>query len=313
VVKITDIQITSAAGSYIADAKGYFRDEGIEAQFLPMPSGDQVPAILSGTADVAGTAINAALYNALARGLPLKLVADHGSNLEHASAGGWVIRKDLVDGGQYQGPADARGYRVAVGTPSSTADISLDRFLRTGGLTIADVEIVLMNFPDMIAAFASKAIDAAYYQEPFTTIALGQGLIVRGPIGYEIYPNQQIAALTFGATLTADPDLSRRYLRAYTRGVRDYVKGFVEQDPAMFDEVSAILIEHTTVKDPALLRGAIPSGLKPDPVLNEQSIVDDLEWFLANGKVSERFDVRAYIDSALVQEAIRQVGPVTAG
>src|SRR5438309_818370 len=93
-VKITDIQITSASGSYIADAKGYFREEGIQAEFVRMGGGDQIPAIVSGTADVTGTAIAAALYNAFGRDLPLKMVADHGANLKNASAGGFVVRKD---------------------------------------------------------------------------------------------------------------------------------------------------------------------------------------------------------------------------
>src|SRR6266540_4176831 len=135
-VKVTDIQITSAAGTYIADAKGYFREEGIQAEFLAMAGADQVPAVVSATADVAGAAINAALYNALARGMPLRMVADHGANLQNASAGGWAVRKDLVESGKYKGPADVRGWKIAVGTPSSTADISLDRFLNQGGLSL---------------------------------------------------------------------------------------------------------------------------------------------------------------------------------
>jgi ABC-type nitrate/sulfonate/bicarbonate transport system substrate-binding protein len=39
-VRITDIQITSAAGSYIAAAKGYFQEEGIQPEFVLMASGD---------------------------------------------------------------------------------------------------------------------------------------------------------------------------------------------------------------------------------------------------------------------------------
>src|SRR5689334_15849230 len=89
--RITDIQITSAAGSYIAAEKGYFAEEGIQVEFFPVGTADQVPAIVSGSADAAGAAINAFLYNAFARGLPVKIVADHGANLEKASAGGWAV------------------------------------------------------------------------------------------------------------------------------------------------------------------------------------------------------------------------------
>src|SRR4051812_30159823 len=68
--RITDIQITSAAGSYIAAEKGYFAEEGIQAEFVSVGTADQVPAVVSGSAEAAGAAINAFLYNAFGRGLP---------------------------------------------------------------------------------------------------------------------------------------------------------------------------------------------------------------------------------------------------
>src|SRR5579884_3008913 len=308
-VRITDIQITSAAGSYIAAAKGYFEQEGIRAEFVPVATSDQIPALVAGQADVAGAAINAFLFNALARGVSIKMVADHGANLPNASAGGWVVRRDLVESGAYRGPADVRGWRVASGSPGSTADITLDRFLRSGGLRYEDVTLVQMTFPDMIPAFANQAIDAAYWQEPFTTIAVERGLVVRGPIGYDIYPYQQIGVVLFGNRLAGDRELGTRYLRAYTRGVRDYVRAILHRDPAAFDEVVPILIERTTVKDRALFEKAIPSGLKPDPIPNVQSIIDDQEWLIEHGLVAQRVNVLDFVDLSMVEEAIRQLGP----
>src|SRR5918911_438329 len=308
-VRITDIQITSAAGSYIAAEKGYFREEGIDAQFVPMGAADQVPAIVANSADVAGAAINAFLFNAVARGVPVKGVADHGANLKDASAGGVVFRKDLYDSGALRGPADLRGRKIGLSNSGSASDIALDRYLHEGGLDISETDLNYMGFPDLIPAFANKAIDAAYWQEPFTTIALDRGLIVRGPIGYDVYPNQQIAVVLFRDKLLNDRDLGLRYLRAYVRGVRDYVKAMQDRDPAMFDQVVPLLIEHTTVKERALYEKAIPSGLKPDPIPNVQSIVDDQEWYIAHGHQQERVNVQDMIDTSMVEEAIRQLGP----
>jgi NitT/TauT family transport system substrate-binding protein len=161
----------------------------------------------------------------------------------------------------------------------------------------------------MLQAFDNKAIDASYYQEPFTTIAVERGLIVRGPIGYDIYPEQQIGVLLFGEKLLGDRALAVGYLRAYVRGVRDYVRAMLDRDPAAFAEVVPILIEHTTVKDRGLYEKAIPSGLKPDPLPNTQSIVDDQEWYLARGYQTQRVNVRDYIDTSFVEQAIRELGP----
>jgi NitT/TauT family transport system substrate-binding protein len=306
--RITDIQITSAAGSYIAAEKGYFAEEGIQAEFVPVGMADQVPAVVSGSAEAAGAAINAFLYNAFGRGLPVKIVADHGANLPNASAGGWAVRNDLVDSGAYQGPASVRGWKVALGNAGSTPDVALDRFLQTGGLRYEDVDLNILNFPDQIPAFANKVIDGAYWQEPFTTIAVERGLVVRGPIGYDVYPNQQIAGVLFGQKLLTDRDAGIRFLRAYTRGVRDYVKALIDRDPAMFDQIVPILIEHTTVKDRALFEKSIPSGLKADPLPNVQSMIDDQDWYLAHGFQTQRVNVADLVDTSLIEEAIRQLG-----
>src|SRR5439155_20291468 len=137
----------------------------------------------------------------------------------------------------YRGPADVRGWKVASASQGSTPDILIDRLLRSAGLRYEDVEILTLGFPDQIPAFANKAIDASLWQEPFTTIGVDRGLVVRGPIGYDIYPNQQIAGVLFSEKLLADRPTAIRYLRAYTRGIRDYVKAMVDREPAAFDEV----------------------------------------------------------------------------
>lgn len=308
-LRVTDVQITSAAGTYIALEQGYFEAEGIDIELIRVAPGDQVPALIVGSVDVIGAAINAALFNALARNLPLRLVADHGTNLPNASASGWVVRKDLVDSGRYRRPSDAVGWRVGVGTPNSTLDIALDKFLRTGGLSIDDVKMVLMPYAEMLAAFANKALEAAWFQEPFTTIAVERGLVWRGPLAGEVYPGQQIAVVVFGKRLIDDRELAVRYLRAYVRGVRDYVRGVIEKDPELFGKVVPILARYTTMKDPELFRKAVPSGLKRDPVPNLESMEADLEWMLARGWVERRFRLRDFVDLGFIQEALRQLGP----
>ena len=306
-VKITDIQITSAAGSYIADAKGYFKDEGITADFVRMGGGDQIPAIVSGTADVTGTAIAASLYNAFGRNLPLKMVADHGANLKNASAGGFVVRKDRFP--DFKGPASVKGWKVAEGVPESTPDVAMDKWMHTAGLSISDLNLVYMGFPETLAALTNKAIDATYYQEPFTTMAVDRGVAERAVPAWDMYLNQQIAVVVFGPRMNNDKSLSQNYIRAYLRGVRDYVKGLIDKDKAMFDQVVPILIEHTTVKDMSLFQKAIPSGLRSDAMPNVQSVKDDLDYFIQKGKVKPAFDINKYWDLSFIEQANKDLGP----
>jgi NitT/TauT family transport system substrate-binding protein len=308
-VRITDLQITSGAGEYIAVKKGYFREEGIQPELVGMATTDLLPSLVSGQVDVvAGIIVGSALFNAFGRGISVKIVADHGANLPNASAGAVVIRKELADSGAYRGAADLRGRKVALTTLGGAPDLVMDRFLRSGGLTIADVETVVMPFPDMLPALGNGAVDAAWSQEPFTTIGIERGILVRGPTGHDIHPGQQIGLLVFGERMLKDRPLAVRFLRAYVRGVRDYVRAMQERDPAAFEEVVPILIEHTTMKDRALFEKAIPSGLRADPLPNAQSIADDQEWYLAHGHQTQRINVQDFVDTSYVEQAIRELG-----
>jgi ABC-type nitrate/sulfonate/bicarbonate transport system substrate-binding protein len=310
-LKVTDLPITPSAANYIAAAKGYFREEGIQVEFARITGPDMVPLLVSNQVDVGVGGISGSLLSALARGIPVKIVADHGANLPDASAGAMVIRKDLVASGVYQRAADLRNRKISIPSAGSSAEVVLDRFLATGGLTRADVEIVLVSVPDVTRAFENRRIDAAYYQEPFTTIALDRELIVRGPTGFDIYPYQQTGILLFGGRLLEDRGLGLRYMRAYVRGVRDYVKALQERDPVAFDEIVPILIEHTAVKQRTLFEKAIPSGLKYDPIPSVQSMVDDQEWYVSHGYQTQRAEIQDIIDLWFVEQAIRDLAAGT--
>src|SRR5713226_8516451 len=109
-LRISHGQITSSAGNYIAAEKGYFREEGLEVEFIQTGTGSDIFGFLvSGHTDVGGGLISAGAFNAFARDIPVKIVADHGANLPNASAGGAVIRTDLLAPGASPQPADFGG------------------------------------------------------------------------------------------------------------------------------------------------------------------------------------------------------------
>ena len=51
----------------------------------------------------------------------------------------------------------------------------LDQALSRDGLTIKDVQVKIMPFPDMVPALESGAVDAGILSEPFPTLAEEQG------------------------------------------------------------------------------------------------------------------------------------------
>src|SRR5437016_14456940 len=85
---------TSDAPIYIADKKGYFRDEGLAVKVENFRSAsDMVPHLGTGTLDAGAGSASAGLYNAVARGIKIKIVADQASSPRGYGATKILIRK----------------------------------------------------------------------------------------------------------------------------------------------------------------------------------------------------------------------------
>src|SRR4051812_49792641 len=83
-LKVGAIGAVSDAGIFIAQEKGYFRDEGLDAEIVGFKAAPQIlPAIATGEVQVSGSAGKPALVNPFTAGITLKLGGDKG----HAAQG----------------------------------------------------------------------------------------------------------------------------------------------------------------------------------------------------------------------------------
>src|SRR5579884_2095520 len=194
-VRYGELGQASDAGFYVALDRGYFAEEGLDVEAIPIGSGGRmIPSLGAGQIDVGGGGISTALINAVARDVPLRLVADKGSLRPGFGYSGLVVRKELVDRGEVQGPADLKGRRIAVNTPTGMDVYGLDAALERGGLKLDDVALEQIGYPDMIAALANGAVDGATPLEPTVTAIVQQGIGVE-LIGFdEATPNSQLGA-----------------------------------------------------------------------------------------------------------------------
>jgi len=307
-VRVGDLQITSGAGYYIAQDKAYFREQALSLDLQKFTTGgEQIPVLATGQLDIGVGAVSAALFNAIARGVPIKAVADHGSSLPGRSAGSLSVRKDLIESGAFKDYADLKGRSIAVASLDSSSEVQLVRALARANLTLDDMRVTVLSFPDMAAAFASKAIDAAIYQEPFTTRSIEAGLVVRWKGADEYYPNQQVAVLMLSPAFAAKQDLAKRFVLAYLRGVRDYVDAF--DKGVGKDEVVTILTRYTAIKERPLYDKMVPSGLQPDGRINVESLKQDLDYYVKKGVVTGTVDLTQLVDTSYIEHALGQLGP----
>jgi len=313
-VKVASADIASDIGFFIADKKGYFRAEGLDVSLTTLPNSPQMIGPLGmGQLDVGAGTVAASLYNAVAQNITIRAVADKGSMRPGYGFSGLLVRKDLVDSGRFKTFKDLKGMRIAVGTFGSANSSAVNEALKRGGLTWDDAKMVALTFPQHLAAFANKAIDAGMTNEPTASEAVKDGLAVRIAGNDEIYPDQQTAVVLYSELFARQrPQLALRFMRAYIRAVREYndaLKGGKIAGPNA-DEVISILTEYTFIKDPQIHRAITPAAIDPDGRMNLDGLRNDLQFFKERKLIQDpTITVEKIVDPSYAAAAVKELGP----
>lgn len=311
-VKVGTANSATDIGVYVAQKKGFFRDEGLDVTFISFDSAARMIApFASGDLDAGGGGTSAGLYNAVARGIDVKIVADKNHTPRGQGIQPLLVRKDLIDTGRVKTLADLRGLKIATAAPGSAASTTLDRALKMAGLRITDVDQVYMGFPQQAVALANKALDAAFTAEPSASEAVASGVAVRFMGDDEIYPDHQLAVVFFsGQFARKRPDVARRYMRAYLRGVRYYNDAIVDTKLAgeRGREIVDILAENIPIRDKAVYSRLVAPACDPDGKLNTESLAADLEFFRNSGAIEGKVTLDQTLDTSFAEAAVRDLG-----
>lgn len=297
----------------IADAKGYFREAGIKVNFINFDSGaGMIGPLGTGQLDVGGGAPAAGLYNALGRGISVKIVADRGIDTPGYGLNPFLVRTDLVKSGKYKKISDLKGMKIAEPGKGSTIAATIDKLLEKGGLKYDDVQHVYIGFSDQVTAFRNGSIDATVSLEPWGAQEVRNGVAVRIMGNDKFYPNQQIAVVLYGGDfITKRNDVAKRFMVAYVRGLRYYhdaLKNGKLAGPTA-DDVIAILGNNMKVSDPSIFREMTPGSVNPDGYVNTKSLSQDYAIFKTLGLLSGEAPFERAVDNSFVQNAYKVLGP----
>lgn len=306
-VRLAEDGAPSGAGFYIAEARGYFRELGIEIEIVQFESGaEMLPAIAAGHVDIAGGITSVSLFNAIKRGFDIKIVADKGTNLPGRSYFDVVIRADLAD--RVKEYEDLKGLRIAVSAPQSLDHLTLAKALAKGGLTFDDIDLVIIpNFSNMLTALANGALDAALLIEPLIAQGVRSGYVDRWKDATDFAPGAQIAIVLASPQFVSERrEVAERFMVAYLRGVRDYYDAFVRGEG--LEEILPIMTEYSTLKDPEVYRSMYPPGLNPNGYVLIDGIRSDLDWYISEGYFEGEIDLERVVDHSLVEYALEVLG-----
>jgi NitT/TauT family transport system substrate-binding protein len=297
---------------WIADALGYFREEGLVVQFVDFSSGEAMVAPLStGQLDVGGGSPAASLYNAVARGVGVRLVANLGTDAPGYGFEQMLVRSELVRSGRYKTPKDVKGLSLATNAHGSPSSPQVSRFLAKYGLTDADVKHVYLSYPNHVVALTNGSVDVTSTIEPFASRAIRSGVAVKIEGNDAFYPNQELSCLMYGSDFIGKRhDVALKFMRAFIRGARYYDDALANGKLAgkNADEVVALLAKMSPIKDPATLRAITPTAIDPNGALNVASLREDLAWFRKEGLIEGNVTAERVVDTSFARDAVRALG-----
>ena len=310
-VSVGTAQTVTDAPIFIAHKKKFFEEEGLAIDMKPFASAANMVAPLgAGQLDVGAGSASAGLYNAVARGIPIKIVADKSSSPPGYGTTKIILRKDLVDSGRFKSPKDLKGFRFAMNGPGVSNMSTLNTLLTSAGLTFGDVSTVNLSFPDHLLALKNGSVDAGATAEPIATAAVKAGAAVVLLRDDEIDPGHQLANILYSGDFAKRTDVATRFMRAYLKAVRFYNRALKDGRLAgeTADEVISILIEYSNLKDPAVLREITPNGCDPDGKINVASLKKDYAFYASQGWIEGKVDMAAIVDTSFIEAAGKSLG-----
>lgn len=229
-------RLAEQANIYVSEAKGFFKDEGIDMEFLPgQGSGDALRNVIAGNADI-GFCGPEAIYLAADKGSELKAIYDiYPVNVFNVFA---LKSKQILT------PRDLKGKKVGVISMASGTRYNLATILALNGMSERDVELVGLGINAAPAIIEGK-VDAMASTDSILYGMQAAGLGAVDVIWARDYLNTSTDLFALEAKqLEPKKDLVTRFLRGYKKGLE-----YTIQNP---DEAIAITSKVAVDgKDPA--------------------------------------------------------------
>lgn len=215
---------------YVADEKGWFKEEGIELQWVgEIPAAQLVPAVAAGSADFANRHTPLVL-TANAGGARLKIVAAGARTTPDRPHMKYLVLPDSP----IHGVKDLKGKKVAINSFAACSEYVLKEYLRRNGLE-RDVQFVVIPDPNQEQALKQKLIDVSVLHSPYYEKVTKTGL-AREIFNDAVVDDGLSGMLPYFTNerfLAEHPDVVRRFVKVLVRAA-DWTNDHHEEAATIF-------------------------------------------------------------------------------
>ncbi len=302
-IKIGTIKVSGAGPLYLAQERGYFTAEGLNAQFVYFEAAQPIAvANVSGDVDFGVTPPAAGFY-ALAGQGALRIIAGYIMDWPTFQANGAVVSLAAYDKG-FRSFKDMGGKTVSTtqigGAPHYAWALIAEHF----GIDLKTVRVVaLQSNPNQLTAVIGGQVDAAMMPATFFTPALQAGKVKLLGFAGDVTPWQLGAVFTSTKIANDRGDTVRRFLRAYLKGVADYHDAFTGPGEKRMDMPTSAdvlaLISKYVGQSPEQLKLAMPY-LDRQARLDTQDVLHQIAWFKSQGMLKDSVNGDEIIDKRYV-------------
>jgi NitT/TauT family transport system substrate-binding protein len=296
----------SPAPFYIAQERGYFRDEGIDLSFRFFEAAQPIAAAaVAGDIDVGVTALTGGFFNLAEKGT-LKVIGG-GLHEQKGYEGTAILASNKAFADGLTSVDDLKNHSLAITQYGSSFHYMAGRIAEAKGFDIKTVTLrPVQQIANMVAAVGSGQVDAT-----FAIASMAKPLAASGQahiIGWagDTVPYQITAVFTTPAMIAEKPDVLRHFASAYQRGVADYREAFLRLDAAghpvvdaKTDAVIPLLAKYVFTGDPKA-RDKILQGVgyyDAGGALDVADVLDQVRWFRAQGLVKGDSDPATMLDT----------------
>lgn len=304
-VDIVKVYIKPAMGQspvMIAVEEGYFKEQGIDIEFVQANrSSETWLLMIGGSVDVMISAPASGLYNAAALEKNIKLVAGANYLVANNKSETFGIRrgpgKKAGAGRLIRG---LKGKKVGIPQLGSITHYLVDQLLEDNGLSVEDVELVIVPHHSMAQSLQSGILDAGLLAEPF-------GSVLRKKHGGEVlfvnlgdaFPDTPYIFLMYGEKLLVkDPELGVRFMKAFLKGYERYKEGKTQRN-------IQIIAKHTGL-DEETVRTINWPEIDPRAIFKSSGVLGAYQdWLLKNNFIEKAVPVELLMDTSFLEKAGR--------
>lgn len=279
---------------YAARDKGYYREEGIDIEFILMPANLASTAVLTGDIDYNGAVTG--VVAAAVRGQPIKAVIF----TMRSPVQGLMAKPEIKDLQQL------KGRKIGVSSPGSTTDLATRHILRKQGLEFGrDYSIVYVATESgRLAALETGVLDAAMLSVPENILAHQKGFNELALSADHLeFPQNGFG--TSMKKIKENPDEISRMVRATLRGLmfvsesknKEACLDMIMKNWSIKSRATASQMYDYMTK--AMVRDASVS------ISGLQALVDQQR---ENAKVAEPISAAQVIDYSFVERARKELG-----